>query len=170
MEQFFVIIESHSTAMLVLLLCLAVLLFSVQWLMWLFAVGRFQKPEDRVTPGKPQNLTYLVTDGLVKIINDFRHLLALLIVLIFGVTLSWALYQAGANISNIKEVLQSVVATLGGLVGSIIGYYFGEAAAKRSPEDTPVGDGASQAIPQDMPPAGPSPSIKEVQPPTDIKG
>lgn len=130
MEDFLSFIEMHLLAILTILGCLVLLLGSVQWVAWIFSLGRFGK---QVNPTeKAQYVRYLVADGLVKIINDFRHLLALLIVLIFGFALAYSLWRAGSNIDSIKEVLQAVAATLGGLVGSIIGYYFGESAGRRS--------------------------------------
>jgi hypothetical protein len=36
-------------------------------------------------------------------------------------------------VEDLADGLQAVMATLGGLVGSIVGYYFGESAAKTSP-------------------------------------
>jgi hypothetical protein len=118
--------ESNQVGLLVLLACVGIILLAVQWLAWILGIGRFKGGavgEQRVTP---QNLRYLVTEALTKIINDFRHLLALIIVVIFGLALAYSLYQASGDIDKIKEALQAVAATLGGLVGSIIGYYFGE--------------------------------------------
>jgi membrane protein DedA with SNARE-associated domain len=74
----------------------------------------------------------VIAELFVKIINDFRHLLALLIVVIFALVLGYGLIRAGKDLENITKVLQVVVSTLGGLIGSIIGYYFGESAGRRA--------------------------------------
>ena len=103
----------------------------LQWLFWIFGVGRFKGHE----VSRNLNLRYIFSDAAVKIINDFRHLLALILVLVFAAALAWVLIHAG-DMDEIKEGMQTVVATLGGLIGSIIGYYFGESSAKQSPVPT----------------------------------
>jgi hypothetical protein len=143
MTQLLTLLETHATGAFVILAFLAAGVFLLQWIMWIFGRGRFKRDGDASPVVGTQNLRYLITEALTKIINDFRHLLALLIVLIFGLALAYALYQAGGNIDEIKEALQAVTATLGGLVGSIIGYYFGEskaqaAAAQGSPTNKPT--------------------------------
>lgn len=170
MEQFFDLVGRHQSAILVLLFCVGVFLFSLQWVLWLFAKGRFhvtsEKSEKLVAPARPQGLRYLVADGLVKIINDFRHLLALIIVSIFGLAVFWTLYQVGPDVDDMKEVLQAVAATLGGLVGSIIGYYFGESAARKTNAAPTQGDDAPPVIAPQAPPAGgaaPAPGTEEVK-------
>jgi hypothetical protein len=102
----------------------------LHWGLWLFARGRFKETTDTRKP-----IRDLVADFLVKLINDFRHLLALAIVGIFGGTLAAVLCLA-RDFTNVKDGLQVVAATMGGLVGSIIGYYFGESAGKKVPEAT----------------------------------
>ncbi len=106
---------------------LAVVMALTVILLWAFGVGRFRRP-----PNAPHTaaLRYLITEALTKIINDFRHLLALILVLIFGGALGYSLFEAGPDLANIKEALQSVSASLGGLIGSIIGYYFGESKGR----------------------------------------
>lgn len=72
---------------------------------------------------------------LTKIIYEFRHLLALLIVVLFAVALFAAMWPGmmKGDVALIKDGLQAVAAALGGLIGSIIGYYFGESAASKAP-------------------------------------
>ena len=119
--------------------------FLINYLMWVLGWGRFkERKASQTTDQKPQTLRYLVADGLVKVINDFRHLLALLIILVFAFTLLYTLVIARGTIDNMKDMLQAVAATLGGLVGSIIGYYFGESTVR-----TGVAAGAGQ---NDQPP------------------
>jgi hypothetical protein len=121
----------------------------VQWFAWIFSIGRF-KSTDATPPGaRPsgQSLRYVFSEAAVKIINDFRHLLALVIVVIFALALAYAMLQARASIADMKEALQAVVATLGGLVGSIIGYYFGESAVTRAQEIGPAGGTIGRGAP-----------------------
>jgi hypothetical protein len=130
-SAFFRSLEANRDGILVLLLILFVLGVLVHWIAWITASGRFKPPETPlVTPR--QNLRYLVAEVGAKIIDEFRHLLALIIVVIFALALAFVLIQARLSIEGMKEGLQSVVATLGGLVGSLIGYYFGEASGERT--------------------------------------
>lgn len=141
------------------LICLVVIGLFVQWIAWIFSLGRFNRSS--VTPTR-QNLRYVFSEAAVKIINDFRHLLALIVVSIFGFALCYAMNTA-PNMKEMKEALQAVVATLGGLVGSIIGYYFGESAVARA-QDTKGTENSERDLP---PPAiqGPSELITPVPPP-----
>lgn len=160
-ERFFTFFQTYRSGIFFFLVCLGAIAFLVQWFAWIFSWGRFKKAgaEARTgtgagsatVSGQP-TIRYMFSGGLVKIVNDFRHLLALVIVLIFAVALLYSLWQAASIptfatnpadpsltipgtpsvIDNMKEALQAVVATLGGLVGSIIGYYFGESSIAKS--------------------------------------
>ncbi len=107
---------------------LVILVALTQWALWILGLGRFRNrvPQSRIR--------YVLADLFVKIINDFRHLLALAIVTLFGVVVLAAIWPGmmKQDVALIKEGLQGVSATLGGLIGSIIGYYFGESAGKNS--------------------------------------
>ncbi|MBX3658146.1 MAG: hypothetical protein KF740_06900 [Ramlibacter sp.] len=129
MTAIFQVFEANAAGAWLLLAYIGAGVLVVQWLAWIFGVGRFKAEMQAPRRATTQNLRYLVTEALTKIINDFRHLLALLIVMIFGLALAYSLYQSSGNMDEIKEALQAVAATLGGLVGSIIGYYFGESKA-----------------------------------------
>lgn len=130
---------------LLLLFTLIVLGALVNWVLWMFGWGRFRK-----VIRTDSKLRFVLADFLVKIINDFRHLLALLIVLLFSVALFAAMWPGmmKQDVSLIKEGLEGVAAALGGLIGSIIGYYFGESAANKSRLP-----GAEQLSPMAPPPA-----------------
>jgi len=133
MGEFFGFFQDNAEGAFVFFACLGAAIFAINWLVWIFGAGRFAQPRDAaglvLSQPKTQALRYLITEALTKIINDFRHLLALILVLIFGLALAYSLSQAGGDMEEIKEALQAVTATLGGLVGSIIGYYFGESKA-----------------------------------------
>lgn len=126
---------------------------------WTFGWGRFSR-HPAGGPSKSENLRYLITEALTKIINDFRHLLALILVVIFGCALVYTLVQAGGDMVLIKEALQAVTSTLGGLVGSIIGYYFGESKGRAS-----ANDGGAQG-PLEVPPQNPAagPPVPDITP------
>jgi hypothetical protein len=78
-------------------------------------------------------------DLIVKIIDDFRHFLALLIVVLFFLALGYALLRAGGDVEAISDALQAVSSALGGLIGAIIGYYFGESAGRRQADGSIAG-------------------------------
>jgi hypothetical protein len=124
---------THRSAVFVLLVAAFGVVGMVQWLAWIFRRGRF-----RVEPGQTQlargatnSLGYVAANFFVEIINDFRHLLALVIVGVFAVALGVAMYPGFRqwNVEEIGKGVEAVAAALGGLIGSIIGYYFGESAA-----------------------------------------
>jgi hypothetical protein len=143
-------LQQNGRGVVLLIALLAAVLFGVQWVLWMFGLGRF-KPSDLP---RSNTLRFLVAEALVKIINDFRHLLALLLIIIFGLALAYCLWQAG-SLADLKDSLQVVMATLGGLVGSIIGYYFGEskgaAVAATQPNVEPPQVPSTQIVPTARP-------------------
>ncbi len=163
MSRLFTFLQTYRSGILFLLFCLACIAFLVQWFAWIFGWGRFSiapastatetatgtgTGPGAVTGSAKADLRYIFSEAAVKIINDFRHLLALVIVLIFAFALAYSLIKAAsvltsANtatvVDNMKNALQAVMATMGGLVGSIIGYYFGESSvAKTAAPLTPL--------------------------------
>lgn len=131
MTDFLNFLETYRDGIWILILCLAALVLLIQWLSWIFSKGRFKRTD--AAPRRQDSIRYVFSDAVVKVVNDFRHLLALIIVVIFAIALAYSLWQAGKDLNNIKEALTAVTATLGGLVGSIIGYYFGESSATKPP-------------------------------------
>jgi hypothetical protein len=125
----------------------------LQWVCWIAGWGRFTRSAPG--PGR-QELRVVVTDFFVKIIDDFRHLLALIVVVVFVVVLVIVLWPGmmGGNVASLEQGLKSVVASLGGLIATILGYYFGESAGARraSREAPPVTE--QMAV---MPPPAPAP-------------
>ena len=137
--------------------CLFLLVLLVQWLAWIFHLGRFKLLADARREERTSQLRFVIADFFVKVIDDFRHLLALVLLLIFMLTLGAVLVWA-PTFKDVKEGLQVVVAALGGLVGSMIGYYFGESAGKgKTPEGQPTTPAGLPAI-QD--PAAEAPDIR----------
>lgn len=165
MANFLDFLNVHRGGILILLLSLLVLNMMVQWLAWIFALGRYSGSSSQP---REQTLSYVMADAVVKIINDFRHLLALIIVLIFALALAYAMVQGRETIADMQEALQTVVATLGGLVGSIIGYYFGESAVAKAQEAGQTGDISPSGIPpQAVQGLTEQPTITPAPPPPD---
>jgi hypothetical protein len=129
MQNFFTFLDTNRFGIFVLFLCLAAVVLLVQWLAWIFSWGRFKTT--RAKRG-PEGVQYVLSQFLVNIIDDFRHLLALIIVIIFAIVLAYAMIQAGNRSDEMTRALQAVVSTLGAIIGSILGYYFGESAATKS--------------------------------------
>ena len=138
MDGMFSFLAQNRTGILVLFLSLAGLAFIIQWFAWIFNLGRFKRKDRAITTDEARStsLRFVFADLLVKIINDFRHLLALIVVLIFAIALGVAMYIGGGSIDDFAKATQAVVATLGGLVGSIIGYYFGESTVTKQQQDS----------------------------------
>ncbi|HEU4391765.1 MAG TPA: hypothetical protein VFV34_28525 [Blastocatellia bacterium] len=160
-------LDAHRGGILILFLSVLFTAALVQWVSWIFGWGRFKGRQIGVGglggPGGPQSLRFVFSEAAVKLINDFRHLLALVIVLIFGLALGYAMILGRESIDTLKESLQAVVATLGGLVGSIIGYYFGESSATKTQPTEPA-----DITPRGGPPPaiqGTTPAITPAPPP-----
>jgi len=128
MENFITFLEDHVTGIFLFLLLLLCLILFFNWLAWVFGMGRYKN----LRPTPKSGFFYIFADMMVKIITDFRHFLALILVIIFAIALAYAFSISNGNIDNLSKALQAVVSTLGGLVGSIVGYYFGESAARSS--------------------------------------
>jgi hypothetical protein len=147
-QGFFGYLEANRDGIFVLLLILGALVFVIQWIAWIARKGRFSPPA--LPPSaQRQDLRYIFSEATVKIIDDFRHLLALVLVLIFGFALAYVLIKASPSVEGMKEGVQSVVASLGGLIGSIIGYYFGESSVVKSLDagnNPPGSSGAPSAV------------------------
>lgn len=127
MGEFLKYLELHEQGIIVLFLCIFGIGLLAHYLMWIFGIGRFNRTSFR--PPR-ERLNFVLADAAIKIINDFRHFLALLILVVFSGILGYAVVKSSGEANGIKDALQSVMATLGGLVGSIIGYYFGESAVR----------------------------------------
>ena len=100
----------------------------VQWILWMFRLGRFRDST------RGQNYRGIMAELTQKLIYEFRHLLALVIIVLFAAALFLAIWPGvvQGNAGLIGDGLKNVTGTLGGLIGSIIGYSFGESAAGRN--------------------------------------
>jgi hypothetical protein len=169
MDRFFTWLQTYRSGILLFFFSLAALAALVQWFAWIFGIGRFGRD---ITSGT-KALTRAFSEFIFKIINEFRHLLALLVFMVFTVALIYSLVKAAsiptdANspsmVDNMKEALQGVVATLGGLIGSIIGYYFGESSAVKGTGTSGGGEGTQPAPEIQAPPADSTPSAEPMTP------
>ena len=150
MEQIKIFFRDYTSTILTIIVLLAAMVLILQWLMWLFKVGRFKPSNSNDSSNSTDNDFWYVIANFVKLINDFKHLLALIIIMIFAWVLIYSVMHAinldknpssQTNFENLKDVMQAVVASLGGIVGSIIGYYFGESAAKGKSNETNLNAG-----------------------------
>lgn len=133
MNEFLEFFASNWRGILVFLLLVAVAVVLLQWIAWIFSLGRFSGP----SPARGETpLRHVFADLVVKIIDDFRHLLALIVILIFALALTYVLalvaYEQNDRIGAASSALQAVSSSMGGLIGAIIGYYFGEKAGERA--------------------------------------
>ncbi len=156
MGSFLNFLATNSSGIFVLFFCLAATIVMIQWFCWIFGWGRFSPENMAATTGIRKPLRRVMGELFFNLVNDFRHLLALVIVLIFALILGYAVFRAGTQMDDITKALQAVVATLGGLVGSLLGYYFGESAAKKAPGEI-IRGGAGGELEQAPTPAPPPP-------------
>ena len=173
MDTWLTHIDEHRTAVLLLVVLACTALAAAQWVSWMFALGRFNSTRPSATKsGQGERpLRYILALFFVQIVNDFRHLLALLLLSLFALVLVVAMWPGLKNdqLKEMTEGLQAVAAALGGLIGSIVGYYFGESAAKgRAPggEASPPTPAPVQGGPAVTAPAGSSPIRPAPPPPT----
>jgi hypothetical protein len=124
----------------------------------MFGLGRFARKSS-----SESGLRFVLANFFVKLINDFRHLLALLIFVLFALALFASMWPGmmKQDATTIKQGLEGVAAALGGLIGSIIGCYFGESAGGKSR----LPGGAGQQLPPSPAEQNASPNAGEVTPP-----
>jgi len=168
--------ENRGGVLVVVLIVFATA-FTVQWFAWIFGLGRFRRdPLDPKAPAKPSTIRYLVTELFVRVITEFRHFLALVLFSVFAIALICAIYPGvrTLDVDAISKGLQAVAAALGGLLGSVIGYYFGESAGSKdpnAPKPAPDAQPAVQRTPDDdatSAPASPVVGMKSVPPPPGV--
>jgi hypothetical protein len=156
-ENIILFLEDHYVSLFLILFIAFAIILMINWLAWIFSFGRFTgQRSDPQAKG-----LYLLGEFIVNIINDFRHLLALILVLIFAASLGYAFYSS-KNVDELSKALQVVVSTLGGLVGSIVGYYFGESAVKKANEERVESRLNTPIIQERVPP------IQDVTPPENL--
>jgi len=165
MGDFINFCETHYIGIFVFLLIIFSAGLLLNWTCWIIGIGRYRK--NLPSTSRDGNLMFVFANLMVKIINDFRHFLALILVIIFAVALCYALFISHGKADELTKSLQAVMSTLGGLVGSIVGYYFGESKTKPS-----ITDGSPTTTPSSInPPIQQSDTpIKQVPPPDQVVG
>jgi hypothetical protein len=113
------------------LLLLFSIVFVLHWVAYIYGQGRYSNSHK---DSQNSSAGYLIATLFAKVITNFRHLLALIIVSIFGIAVLYSMLDG----KTFGDNLQTVVAALGGIVGSVIGYYFGEAKLKANDNDDSV--------------------------------
>jgi len=129
LADFLIFIECHYGAILLLILMMFSIVLVINWLARIFTWGMFKTR--RFDYSNQSNFTYILSRFLVNLIDDFKHLLALVVVIIFTSLIIYSMASTN-DFDKKMEALQLVIASLGGLLGSIIGYYFGESAGRKS--------------------------------------
>ena len=111
----------------------ALILLMLNGVLWMFAWGRYAPDKRARGGGRETTMRYLSGVFFARIITEFRHFLALVIVILFGFTLALVTIPAAIDndLESMVSGIQAVAAGLGGLLGSVIGYYFGESTARR---------------------------------------
>ena len=137
MSTFFNFLSENSGGIFILFFIIVAAALLTQWFSWIFGRGRFnptytQNVTAAETGTRPNmRLRHVLSQIIVDIINDFRHVLALVIVVIFAFSMAVVMYMTRESTDEMLQAIQVVAASLGGLVGSIIGYYFGESRLQR---------------------------------------
>ena len=129
MQKLLDFLSSNATGILMFVIIVFVALYAMNSIAKIFSWGRYKRLNQEAEANSA--LYYGVSVFFVNLINDFKHLLALVIVLIFTGLIIYSM-AAGTNFTEKLDALKLVIASLGGLLGSIIGYYFGESAARNS--------------------------------------
>src|SRR6266853_312047 len=92
MDRLFTFLQTYRGGILVFFFSLAALAMLVQWFAWIFGIGRFGKD---LTSGT-KALSVAFSEATFKIINEFRHLLALLVFIVFAFALAYSLIKAAS--------------------------------------------------------------------------
>jgi hypothetical protein len=160
MNNVLLVLEQQWRGALILVLFLLVLMYVVGKLFWLMGWGRFAKRAS--SQADTSTWSFFTTQFIAKTVLEFRHLLALLIFLLFAVSVILAVTPGlySMDVEKMTEGLEGVAAALGGLVGSIIGYYFGEQVASATNRTPTVEQAESrgEAIQGEAAPAGMTPA------------
>ncbi len=120
------------------------LVAAFQWVAWTLGVGRFRERTARSG--------WFVQDFAATVSADFRHILASALVVLFGV----ALFVGVALGDGIPDTMQPVMNSFPGLLGAVIGFYFGEKLGREASAQGPVGlDAAPTEV---TPPAATTPA------------
>ena len=74
MEQIKIFFRDYTSTILTVIVLLAAMVLILQWLMWLFKVGRFKPSNSNDSSNSTDNdFWYVIANFFVKLINDFKH-------------------------------------------------------------------------------------------------
>ena len=155
MTELLAALELHRVGIFVAFAMLAGACVVIQWIFWIAGWGRFnpeRAAQRNIAAPNRAPIRFTLTDFMTMLVNDFRHLLALVVVLLFAVMMVFAVWPglANADAAQVADGVQTVTAAMGGLLGSIIGYYFGAMAAKKpEPGKPPAPAGEQMGTPDD---------------------
>jgi membrane protein YqaA with SNARE-associated domain len=136
MDNFLIFLDQNRGGIFVLAGIVVFLILIIQWLAWIFHIGRY-KQQTAAGSARERTAQFVFGEFLAKVISDFRNLLAVMIVLVFALILAFGIFRSN-TLEEMGVALQAVMSTLGGLVGSIVGYYFGESAVKSGASGTGI--------------------------------
>lgn len=176
MKIFFDFLTEYQALISFALLSIVIVMVVVQWVCWIFSLGRFTQPVSATadqrqasssaqpvigSAGVDRRIRFVIAELFAKLIDDFRHLLALIIVIIFMMTIIYALWVGRDDIEHLNKALQAVTGSFSGIIGVIIGYYFGESSARVGSETAdsirPVGPPVQSSSPAPQPAPEPAP-------------
>src|SRR5437660_1223103 len=117
MHAFFTFFYEQRGGIFVFLACLVCVAVVLRYLAWIFGWGRFGGGQSPPTTGASRTadgrIGFVVAEFFANLINDFRHLLALILVLIFAAALGVAMWiSRGKDIDTLTRAIQGVTATL----------------------------------------------------------
>src|SRR5262245_16646478 len=155
-------LDRNAGGVFLVIVLLVAVFAAVQWVVWVAGWGRYR---DRKT--RDATISYYLGTFVGQIITEFRHFLALVIVLVFATTMFVVIWNGWSDPKNVRDGIQVVAASLGGLIGSIIGYYFGESAGRGAPSQTsgPAAPAAPPPTTQAPPGGAPAAPIPAGRPP-----
>jgi len=165
MDGFFEFFNQHATGILVFLVVVLVLAVLCAWfiqkLAWVMRWGRYKDIASPPASAAESALSRAYSVFLTKLVDDFRLLLALLIFLLFTGVLFfgiWVAHSPSGGFDEVGKAIQAIVASLGGFVGTIMGYYFGQERSKPATE---------VSVPPPKSPPSPTGAVQPQQPPPD---
>ena len=127
MEEILKILESHIWGTVLLLLIIIVLLLVIKSIIQSFGLGRGY---DKKLESKLKRQA-VVSHVILKIVDQFRHLLASLVILSFVFIIIIILIVIKSD--ERMDALQLGLSSFSGILGTIVGFYFSEKLKPKEP-------------------------------------
>ena len=127
MEEILKIFENHIGGTVMLLLTIMVLLFVFKSILQSFGIGKgyYKKLEGKL---KRQAV---VSHIIIRIVNEFRHLLASFVILSFILIIVLIIIVVESN--EKMDALRLGLTSFSGILGTIVGFYFSEKLKSKEP-------------------------------------